>query len=78
MSHRTDQRANIDDLKARIESLSPIGVRFVARLIDSLSSPPRADITSTWITSNPDWVEYFGLTISVHHSNTVEPWADQL
>ena len=50
-----------------------MGVRFVARLIDSLSNPPRADVTSTWITTNPEWVEYFGLTISVHHSSTVEP-----
>ena len=38
-----------------------------------MSSPPRADITGSWITSNPDWVEHFGLTISVHHSHTIEP-----
>ncbi len=50
-----------------------MGIRFVARLIDSLSCPPRSDVTSTWITSSPEWVEYFGLAISVHHSNTVEP-----
>ena len=68
-----NQPTDIDELKARIESLSPMGARFVSRLIDSLSSPPRADFTSTWITSNPEWVEYFGLTISVHHSTTVEP-----
>ena len=73
MIHQVNQQANIEELKSRIESLSPIGVRFVARLIDSLSSPPRADVASTWITSNREWVEYFGLTISVHHRNTVEP-----
>ena len=50
-----------------------MGVRFVARLIDSLSSPPRANVTKTWLTGNPEWVEYFGLTISAHHGTTVEP-----
>lgn len=50
-----------------------MGIRFVARLIDSLSRPPRSDVTSTWITDTPEWVEYFGLAISVHHSNTTEP-----
>lgn len=73
MSRHGTRPTDIDELKARIESLSPMGVRFVARLIDSLSSPPRADFTSTWITNNREWVEYFGLTISVHHSTTTEP-----
>lgn len=73
MSHHGGRQTNIEELKARIETLSPMGVRFVARLIDSLSSPPRAEVTSTWITRSPEWVEYFGLAISVHHSNTVEP-----
>lgn len=50
-----------------------MGIRFVARLIDSLSSPPRADVTNTWLTANAEWVEYFGLTISAHHGTTVEP-----
>ena len=50
-----------------------MGVRFVARLIDSLSSPPRANVTKTWLTGKPEWVEYFGLTISAHHGTTVEP-----
>ena len=66
---------SVDDLHSRIEALSPMGVRFVARLIDSLSSPPQADVTSSWITNNPGWVEYFGLTISAHHGATVEPLA---
>lgn len=73
MSHRGNWQPNIEKLKARIESLSPMGVRFVARLIDSLSCPPRADVRGSWITSKPEWVEYFGLAISVHHSNTMEP-----
>ena len=64
---------SLPDLKARIESLSPMGVRFVARLIDSLSSPPRAEVTRTWLAANPEWVEYFGLTISAHHGTTAEP-----
>ena len=73
MGDHCNQQVDIDELKIRIDSLSPMGVRFVSRLIDSLSSPPRADLTHTWITSNAEWVEYFGLTISVHHSTTVEP-----
>lgn len=73
MSHHGGQQTNIEELRTRIASLSPMGVRFVARLIESLSSPPRAEVTNTWITSSPEWVEYFGLAISVHHSNTVEP-----
>ena len=73
MSRHGSRQTNIEELKARIETLSPMGIRFVARLIDSLSSPPRAEVTSTWITRSPEWVEYFGLAISVHHSNTPEP-----
>ena len=66
----TDDRA---DLQAQIEALSPMGVRFVARLVDSLSSPPSAEVADTWLTQDPEWVEYFGLTISGHHGATVEP-----
>lgn len=73
MSPTGDDRVSLANLKARIESLSPMGVRFVARLIDSLSSPPQADVTTTWLTTNAEWVEYFGLTISAHHGTTVEP-----
>ena len=49
MSHSGNRSPSIGELKARIESLSPMGIRFVARLIDSLSSPPRAAVTSIWI-----------------------------
>ena len=32
-----------DSLKARIETLSPMAVRFIARLVDSLSNAPHAE-----------------------------------
>ena len=62
-------------LKKRIDELSPSAVRFVARMVDSLSSPPKASIPqeATWITGSPDWVEYFGLSLSVHHGGTADP-----
>lgn len=64
----------IQDLRARLEKLSPMGVRFVARLVDSLLSPPHAEFMgATWIANSPEWIEYFGLTISAHHGLTVEP-----
>lgn len=52
-----------------------MGVRFVARMVDSLADPPRARLITpkpTWITAEPDWIEYFGLMISAHHGVTVE------
>ena len=54
-----------DSLKARIDTLSPMAVRFVARLVDSLSEAPRPNtVTPTWLTEDPEWIEYFGLAIS--------------
>ena len=45
-------------------------------MVESLSRPPHADIRAeTWITASPDWIEYFGLALSVHHGATVEPLA---
>ena len=66
-----------DQLKNRIDDLSPPAVRFVARMVDSLSSPPKASVRqeATWLTGNPDWIEYFGLSLSVHHGGTVDPLA---
>ena len=64
-----------EDLKARIDGLSKTAVRFVARVVDSLSSPPSV-ITAqptTWISSRPDWIEHFGLALSVHHATTTDP-----
>jgi len=61
------------DLRASIESLSPMGIRFVRRILDSLSSPLQAEVSDTWLGQTPGWVEYFGLSISVHHGTTTEP-----
>ena len=63
-----------EDLKARIDSLSGTAVRFVARMVDSLSTPPSATTRepATWISGTPDWIEYFGLTLSVHHGTTID------
>ena len=66
----------LDELKARLDRLSPIKVEFVRRMVDSLSQPPRAAIgEKTWITASPEWIEYFGLALSVHHGATPEPLA---
>ena len=73
MSQPYDTSINKADLKASIEDLSPMGVRFVAQIIDSLSSPLQAEISDTWLGQTPGWTEYFGLTISVHHGTTTEP-----
>ena len=64
-----------EDLKKRIDGLSPSAVRFVARMVESLSSPPKARVRreATWLTARPDWIEYFGLSLSVHHGGTTEP-----
>ena len=64
-----------EDLKARIDSLSDTAARFVARIVDSLSSPPSVSTRepSTWISGTPDWIEYFGLALSVHHGTTIDP-----
>lgn len=62
-------------LRRRIEDLSPMGIRFVARVVESLSDPPQAQgsaLEPTWISSEPDWIEYFGLLISAHHGLAVD------
>lgn len=65
----------LDDLKARLDAFSPAQIKFVAKVVDSLSNPPDAEIREcgTWLTSSDDWIEYFGLALSVHHSATIEP-----
>lgn len=65
----------LDELKAALDGLSPVKVSFVARAIDALANPPSLDIRSagTWLTATPDWMEYFGLALSVHHGATTEP-----
>lgn len=65
----------LQDLKARLDEFSPAKIRFVSDMVDSLANPPRASIQrqGTWITSSPEWIEYFGLSLSVHHGGTEEP-----
>ena len=65
----------LTELKAKLDQLSPAKIRFVENVVDSLSNPPRASICEreTWITDVPDWIEYFGLAVSVHHGTTTEP-----
>ena len=69
--HQRDLKA----LKARLDTLSPVAVRFVSRMVNSLSSPAQATIKTepTWITENADWIEYFSLALSIHHGTTTEP-----
>ncbi len=62
-------------LKRSIDGLSPMGVRFVARMVESLADPPLVqfpEAESTWINAEQDWIEYFGLMISAHHGITTE------
>lgn len=65
----------LDELKATLDTFSPAKVEFVARVMESLANPPSVDIRAkgTWLTSEPDWIEYFGLALSVHHGATTEP-----
>ena len=65
----------LDELKARLDSFSPVQIEFVAKAVDSLANPPGADIREqgTWLTGVDAWLEYFGLALSVHHSATTEP-----
>ena len=67
----------LSELKQRLDQLSPTGIRFVARMVESLSTPPRAHVNEqeTWLT--PEWIEYFGLALSVHHGTTSEPLAQK-
>ena len=62
-------------LKRSIDGLSQMGVRFVARMVESLADPPLVQLPeaeSTWINAEQDWIEHFGLTISAHHGITTE------
>lgn len=65
----------LEDLKSRLDTLSPVKIEFVAQVVESLSNSPSADIRSpgTWLTDPEDWIEYFGLALSVHHSATTVP-----
>ena len=63
----------LTELKKRLDTLSPTGIRFAARMVESLSSPPQARVNKqkTWLPG--DWIEYFGLALSVHHGTTTQP-----
>ena len=65
----------LNELKATLDSFSPVKIEFVARVMESLANPPSADIRAkgTWLTRESDWIEYFGLALSVHHGATTEP-----
>lgn len=65
----------LDELKAKLDTFSPVKVEFVSKVVESLSNPPRSTIrtTGTWLTQSSDWIEYFGLALSVHHGATTEP-----
>lgn len=65
------------ELKERLDELSPTAILFVSRMVESLSVPPLAHTNSenSWLT--PEWIEYFGLALSVHHGTTLEPLAQK-
>ncbi|MXZ83567.1 MAG: hypothetical protein F4Z10_07775 [Synechococcus sp. SB0666_bin_14] len=65
----------LEEIKSKLDGLSPVKVSFVARVIEALSNPPALNVRSvgTWLTANPEWTEYFGLALSVHHGATTEP-----
>jgi len=65
----------LDQLKATLDTFSPAKVAFVTQVVESLSSPPHAEVRSlgTWLTAEADWIEYFGLALSVHHAATTVP-----
>ena len=65
----------LQELKAKLDEFSPTKIRFIANVVDSLANPPRASIQQqgTWITDSPDWIEYFGLALSVHHGVSEDP-----
>ena len=65
----------LDELKATLDTFSPVKIEFVARVMESLANPPNSTIKQhgTWLTGSPEWIEYFGLALSVHHSATAEP-----
>ena len=65
----------LEELKARLDEFSSAKIRFIANIVESLANPPQARIAQhgTWITGSPEWIEYFGLALSVHHGATEDP-----
>ena len=62
----------LDELKAKLDTFSPAKIAFVANVVESLSNPSETNIRSegTWLTAVSEWIEYFGLALSVHHAAT--------
>lgn len=71
----TLETVTLAEIKAKLEDFSPAKIRFIANVVDSLANPPHAYIRhpETWLTRSNDWIEYFGLALSVHHGATTEP-----
>lgn len=65
--------AEVDALKAKIDRLSPTGVRFVHRLVDAIGRPPQVSLGVSWLTIDPRWAEHFGFVLTAHHGTTTEP-----
>ena len=65
----------LDDLKAKIDTFSPPKVQILTNVVNSLANPPEVAIRQpgTWLTSSNNWLEYFGLALSIHHGATTEP-----
>lgn len=66
----------LDEIKAALDTFSPAKVAFVAKVVESLAHPPHAETIrspGTWLTARADWIEYFGLALSLHHAATTEP-----
>lgn len=65
----------LEGLKAKLDRMSPAKIRFVAQMVDALERSPVAAVKQrhTWITGSADWLEHFGLALSVHHGATSEP-----
>ncbi len=49
----------LDELKAELDTFSPVKVEFVSKVVESLSNPPRSTIrtTGTWLTQASDWIQ---------------------
>ena len=65
----------LDELKAALDSFSSAQIAFVSKIFQSLAEPSRVRVATrrTWLTSNAEWIEYFGLALSVHHAATTVP-----
>lgn len=48
----------LDELKAELDTFSPVKVEFVSKVVESLSNLPRSTIrtTGTWLTQASNWM----------------------